>query len=95
MHSAETFTERALIYRRTKLLCPVHGVQPVASVSDSGLAALQCGCSRSQSIPLQEGKISVEQLAWFDSGEQKAAQHLFPATVASEATAQRRWWEAA
>jgi hypothetical protein len=93
MSNAEVFTERSLLYRRTRLHCPTHGLQPVVTVTD-GLATLDCDCRRSQSLPLQDGAVSVEHLASFDALEPRARK-LFPVCADNETTSQRRWWEQA
>ena len=94
MSSGESFTERALRFRKTKLLCAEHGVQPVHTVTEHGLAILECGCSRPRLLPVRDGAISVEELSPFAPKEdRKAAQCLFPGVVDSEITAQRKWFE--
>ena len=56
-----SFSERGLTYRYTKLSCPsVHGLQAVVTLTEDGLAVLACGCSRGPSLPVQEQRISVE-----------------------------------
>ena len=95
MSSGESFTERALRFRKTKLLCAEHGVQPVHTVTEHGLAILECGCARSESLPVRDRALSVENLSPFAPKEdQKAAQCLFPGVVDNEITAQRKWYAA-
>jgi len=89
------FSERALTYRNTKLFCPsVHGLQAVVTLTEDNLAVLQCGCTRSNLLPLREGHISIEQFSPFaPSDDQRIGTKLFPATATGEITAQRCWFE--
>lgn len=80
MFDARFFRERSLLYRRTKLLCPVgHGIKAVTGLADDGDARLECGCLRSAVLPLAEGRMSVEHLDSFSSeATRRFAQQLFP-----------------
>jgi len=96
LSDANTFTERSLTYRNTKLFCPsVHGLQAVVTLTEDNLAVLQCGCTRSNLLPLREHHISIEQLSPFaPNSDQRIGAKLFPATATGEITAQRLWFQA-
>ena len=92
MSSANDFTQRKLTYRETKMFCPAgHGIQPALTITEEDLAMLECGCTRPQSLPLHEGRVSVEHLGPF-SDKRQMARRLFPGDVDNERTAQRKWW---
>lgn len=85
----DSFTERSLLYRRTKLLCPAsHGIQPALTIDSDGRIVLECGCVRGPALPLKDGRVSVEALAFNRS---RAVLRLFPASFDDEFTTQRNW----
>jgi hypothetical protein len=80
MLNERLFREYSFRYRKTKMLCPnAHGVKPALSITEDGLAVLQCGCHRPQSLPIPPGRISVEQMdSTPDGSTRKAVRELFP-----------------
>lgn len=57
---------------KTRLLCPVCGeVKQVAEINDAGIL-LSCGHTRQETLPLQHGHVSFENL-W-----SKIGRELFP-----------------
>lgn len=90
MSRDDSFAKNSLLYRHTKLLCPHgHGLQPVLG-TDSDLALLECGCARADSLPVSDGRISVEHVNQFASAQdQKKASQLFPGDIGTLPTVRK------
>ena len=86
--NAECFTEQSFRRRHTRMLCTSHGIQPALTIDSDGQIVLECGCVRGPALPLRDGAVSVEQLAFNRS---RAARRLFPACIDDEFTTQRNW----
>jgi hypothetical protein len=71
---------------RSRLLCPQCADLKQVSAINSDEITLSCGHVRAQIIPLEPGRVSIENL------RTEAGRKLFPANRQSEMTANRLPW---